>query len=217
MAVSHPDQTIAARLGAACAAACVAAAIGCPAFAPTASADQPPDTQLPISLDAQSSDLDYRNNIIVFRKVKITQGKMSVEADQAQANGVNFDNSRWNFRGKVRISVDQGLLTSDEAEITFSNKVLTRAIINGTPAEFEQPREKAGLVARGRANLIIYDVQQGTVNLSKDAWLTDGQNEIRGESLKYSVREQRVIADAAEQGSHRVHILITPPPAKSKP
>jgi lipopolysaccharide transport protein LptA len=216
MAVSPHSLTAAARVAAAVA-AIVAATIGCAALARPAAAGQAPDTQLPISLDAQSSDLDYRNNIIVFRKVKITQGKMSVEADQAQANGVNFDNSRWSFRGKVRISVDQGLLTSDEAEITFSNKVLTRAVITGTPAEFEQPREKTGQIARGRANLIIYDVQQGTVNLSKDAWLTDGQNEIRGESLKYSVRDQRVVAEAAEQGSHRVRITITPPPAKSKP
>jgi len=196
--------------------AIIAATVGCAALAGPAPADPASDTQLPISLDAQSSDLDYRNNIIVFRKVKITQGKMSVEADQAQANGVNFDNSRWNFRGKVRISVDQGLLTSDEAEITFSNKVLTKAVISGTPAEFEQPREKTGQIARGRANLIIYDVQQGTVNLSKEAWLSDGQNEIRGESLKYSVRDQRVVADAAEQGSQRVRITITPPP-KPKP
>ena len=203
-----------------------AAVICCAVWCVTAGAPAPgapsgllakPDTTLPISLDAQSSDLDYRNNIIVFRKVKITQGKMSVEADQAQANGVNFDNSRWNFRGGVKISVDGGLLRSDDAEITFANKLLTKAVINGTPAEFEQPREKKGQVARGRANLIVYDVQQGTVNLSKDAWLSDGQNEIRGESLKYSVREQRVIADAAEQGSHRVHITITPPPAKPKP
>jgi lipopolysaccharide export system protein LptA len=45
--------------------------------------------------------------------------------------------------------------------------------------------------------------------------LSDGQNEIRGESLKYNVRAQSVAAEAAEQGSQRVHIIITPPPPKS--
>ena len=201
----------------------LAAAIGSMLLASVAGAAAPspaarflPDTRLPIALDAQSSELDYRNNVIVFRKVKITQGKMSVEADQAQANGVNFDNSRWNFRGKVKINLEKGVLTSDESEITFANKSLTKAVINGAPAEFEQQLEN-GQVARGRANLIVYDVQRGTVNLSKDAWLSDGQKEIHGESLKYSIREQRVVADGAEQGSQRVRITITPPPAKPKP
>lgn len=175
------------------------------------------DTQLPITLDASSSDLDYRNNIIVFRKVKISQGKLSVEADQAQANGVNFDNSRWQFRGKVKITVVQGFLTADDAEISFGDKQLTKAVVNGNPAQFEQRREKTGQLARGRADSIIYDVKSGTVNLTKNAWLSDGQREISGESLKYNVNEQRVEANSTEQGSQRVHITITPPPAKPKP
>ena len=194
----------------------VAGATAPGAAAPVSAGRFLPNTQLPIALDAQSSELDYCNNVIVFRKVKITQGKMSVEADQAQANGVNFDNSRWNFRGKVKMNLEKGVLTSEESEITFANKLLTKAVINGAPAEFEQQLEN-GQVARGRADLIVYDVQQGTVNLSKDAWLSDGQKEIRGESLKYSIREQRVVAEGAEQGSQRVRITITPPPAKPKP
>jgi lipopolysaccharide transport protein LptA len=199
----------------------LAGALGCAILAASAADPTPasrllPDAKLPVSVEAQSSELDYRNNVIVFHKIKITQGKMSVEADQAQANGVNFDNSRWNFRGKVRINLEKGVMTSDESEITFANKGLTKAVITGTPAEFEQQLEN-GQVARGRANLIVYDVQQGSVNLSKDAWLSDGQKEIRGDSLKYSIRDQRVVAEGAGQGSQRVKIVITPPPAKPKP
>ena len=40
-----------------------------------------------ISLDAQSSELDLRNNNVVFRKVRISQGNMAVSADQGQATG----------------------------------------------------------------------------------------------------------------------------------
>lgn len=175
------------------------------------------DPRLPIQLDAQSSDLDYRNNVITFHKVRITQGKTSVEADLATAHGVNFENSNWQFRGKVRISVDHGYLNADQADITFANKLLTRAVATGNPAEFEQRRDSAGQVARGRADSIVYDVKSGTVVLTHNAWLSDGPNEIRGESLKYSVAQQRVIADAAEQGSQRVRITITPPAQKPKP
>lgn len=178
------------------------------------------DPQLPILLDAQSTELDLRTNTAVFNKVRISQGNLAITADQGhatQTTALDFDNNLWIFRGNVKMTMDQGLLTSDEAQITFVNKVLTRAVATGKPAAFEQVVPKTGKLAKGRADLIDYDVNNGIVRLSKDAYLSDGQNEIRGESLKYNVRAQSVAAEASEQGSQRVHIIITPPPAKSPP
>jgi len=172
--------------------------------------------QQTISLDAQSSELDYKNNNLVFRKVRIAQGNLSVAADQAQATGLDFENSRWVFRGSVKIAIDHGQLTSDEAEITFVKKILSKAIVNGNPAAFEQRIEKTGKLAQGRADTIDYDVAKGVVHLSKNAWLGDGQREIYGESLKYNVLAQSIVAEGSEQGSQRVHIIITPP-ANPKP
>jgi lipopolysaccharide transport protein LptA len=169
-----------------------------------------------ISLDAQSSELDYKNNNLIFRKVRITQGNMSVTADQAQATGLDFENSRWVFRGNVKITMDQGQLTADEAEITFVKKLLSKAVVHGNPAAFEQRIAKTGKLAQGRADTIDYDVAKGVVHLSQSAWLSDGQNEIRGESLKYNVLAQNIVAEGSEQGSQRVHIIITPP-ANPKP
>jgi lipopolysaccharide transport protein LptA len=170
-----------------------------------------------ISLDAASSELDLRTNNVVFRKVRIAQGAMSVTADQGQATrqatGLDFDNSVWVFRGNVKITMETGQLTSDDAQINFAKKVLSKAVASGRPAEFEQRIEKTGKIAHGHAETIDYDSTKGIVRLLKNAWLSDGQNEIRGESLKYNVTEQSIIADAAEQGSQRVHIIITPPPS----
>ena len=164
-----------------------------------------------ISLDAQSSELDYKNNNLIFRKVRIAQGNMSVTADQAQANGLDFDNSHWVFRGNVKIMVDQGQLSSEGAEITFAKKLLSKAFVSGNPASFEQRLAKSGKLAQGRADEIDYDVAKGVVHFSKNAWLSDGQNEIRGDSLNYNVLAQSIIAEGTEQGSQRVHIIITPP------
>ncbi|MDB6083815.1 MAG: hypothetical protein JWN43_1696 [Gammaproteobacteria bacterium] len=187
-------------------------ALATPAFAAAA----PP--QQAIALDAQSSELDLRNNNVVFRKVHIAQGAMTVTADQGQATkqatGLNFDNSLWVFRGNVKITVNEGLLTSDDAEINFARKALAKAVVNGKPAAFEQRVAKTGKVAHGRAETIDYDAGKGVVLLSKNAWLSDGQTEIRGESLKYNVLAQSIVADSSEQGSQRVHIIITPPPSK---
>jgi len=186
-------------------------------LAPPASAAVPAkaDPQT-IVLDAQSFEMDLKTNNLIYRKVRIAQGNMSVAADQAQGNGLDFENSHWVFRGNVKITMDQGLLTSDEAEITFAKKLLSKAVVNGKPAAFEQRIAKTGKLAQGHADSIDYDVTKEVVHLSKNAWLSDGEREIQGESLKYNVLAQNIIADASEQGSQRVHIIITPP-AKPKP
>ncbi|MEZ5458695.1 MAG: LptA/OstA family protein, partial [Steroidobacteraceae bacterium] len=149
-----------------------------------------------VSLDAASSDVDYRSNTVNFRDVVITQGNTRVSADAARATGLNFENATWNFRGNVRISVDGGALKSSEAVVNFAANRIARATITGAPAEFEQLRSETGELARGRAGLIEYDVPAGTVTLSNAAWLTDGRNDISGQQLVYNVREQRVQAEA---------------------
>ena len=172
----------------------------------------------PIALDAQSSELDLKNNNVFFRKVRIAQGNMSVTADQGQASrealGGNFDNSLWVFRGNVRITMEQGQLSADDAQVNFIKKLLSKAVANGKPAQFQQRIEKTGKLALGHADSIDYDAGKGVVRLTKNAWLSDGQNEVRGEALKYNIAAQTIVADAAEQGSQRVHIVITPPPSK---
>jgi len=174
--------------------------------------------QQAIALDAQSSELDLRNNNVLFRKVRIAQGATTVTADQGQAtkqaNGLNFDDSLWIFRGNVKITMDDGQLSSDDAEINFARKSLAKAVVNGKPAAFEQRVAKTGKVAHGHADTIDYDARKGVVRLSKNAWLSDGQTEIRGETLRYDVLAQSIVAESAEQGSQRVHIIITPPPSK---
>jgi lipopolysaccharide transport protein LptA len=170
-----------------------------------------------IDFNAQSSEIDLRNNNAIFRKVRIAQGTTTISADQGQTTrgtGLDFDNSLWVFRGNVKIAVEEGLLTSDDAEISFVKKALAKAVANGKPAAFEQRVAKTGKVAHGRADTIDYDAGKGIVRLSKNAWLSDGSTEIRGETLRYNVLAQSIIAESSEQGSQRVHIIITPPPSK---
>jgi lipopolysaccharide export system protein LptA len=189
----------------------------CASLSANAARTAKPRTE-PIVLDAQSADADLANNNVVFRKVKITQGNMAISADQGQGtqqkSRLDFENSLWVFRGNVRISMDEGLLTSDDAEISFVGQELSKAVANGKPAQFQQHVAKTGKLAQGHADIINYDAAKGVVVLSKSAWLTDGQYEIHGESLKYNMVAQSIVADAVDQGSQRVHIVIPPPPPK---
>jgi lipopolysaccharide export system protein LptA len=183
-----------------------------------AAAAAPRNEQAPIDLVAQSTEVDLRTNSAVFHKVRISQGNMSITADEGHAtSGQNFDNSVWVFTGHVKITMEQGQLTSDDAQITFANQVISKAVADGKPAEFEEPIAKTGKIAHGHADRIDYDVATNQVHFSKGAYLSNGDNEMRGESLRYNVLTQTVVAVEAEQGSQRVHIIITPPPKSPPP
>jgi len=178
-----------------------------------------------ISFVADSMDTDFKTNVVHLKVVTITYGTMTVRADRALATAVDFKNSRWTFDGNVRINAEpRGNLRSDEAVVEFRDNQLKRATATGAPAEFDQKRADSDLVARGHAAQIVYEVGEGTVQLSNDAWITDGRNnDISGPLIVYSLREehvqafsshdQRVDANTAPangSGGTRVHVTIAP-------
>jgi lipopolysaccharide transport protein LptA len=169
-------------------AALAAALLGAAAFAAVAQ-DR---SQLPITVEARSSDFDYKNSILKFNDVTIVQGGIRITAATAQASGLDFQDSRWEFGGSVRITMPDGSLASDTARVRFAKGEIESATVTGAPATFEQHREDE--LARGRANRIDYDLGRGTVELAGEAWLTDGRNEITGKTLVYSTQSQRVIS-----------------------
>jgi lipopolysaccharide transport protein LptA len=165
-----------------------------------------------LPIDVASSKVDYKGDTVVFQDVVITQGETKVQADRAHATGLdNFDNSRWTFEGNVRITGEQhGSLKSDEAIVEFKNKYISKATATGNPAEFEQKRSDIDETAHGHARQIVYNVTDGTVRLSDDAWVWDGHNELSAHELVYNIREQHVQASADPTGGAQVHFKIDP-------
>ncbi len=185
-------------------------AAAAPAAEQPAAPQQLPGEQ-PIKLDAASSEVDYKTNTVVFKDVIISQGTMRVQADHARATGLNFANSKWTFEGNVRINAEEhGNLRSDSAVVEFKDNHILRATVLGKPAEFEQKRAASEKMARGHADKIVYDVGEGTVRLSDEAWLSDGQSEISGPLLVYDIRAQRVQAATQPDSGERVRITIQP-------
>lgn len=181
-----------------------------------------PSKDQPIDLVAASSDFDYKKNALLFKQVKIAQGPLKVEADEASATGLNFEESDWTLSGKVKITVPDGMLTSSDAKVMFRKNQISRAEIHGAPAEFQQVVKETGKLAKGHANSIVYDVQANTVRMAGDAWLTDGENVIRGETLVYDIAGQRVAANPGGTDPGGVRITINPrsqdkPADKAKP
>jgi lipopolysaccharide transport protein LptA len=150
-------------------------------------------TQLPIKVEARSSDFDYQNNVLVFNQITIVQGDIRITAERAVASGLDFEDSSWEFSGGVSIADAEAGLASDLARVRFAGGEVQSATVTGTPATFQQRRKDQ--LTQGRANRIDYDLGRGTVELAGDAWLTDGRNEVAGATLVYSTGTQRIISD----------------------
>ncbi|HEU5443327.1 MAG TPA: lipopolysaccharide transport periplasmic protein LptA [Steroidobacteraceae bacterium] len=193
-----------------CLVLCLAPAAAVPQVAATARQLSPIDAKEKISVDAASSDVDGKTNTIVFRDIVVSQGATHVRADHARATGLNFQNSRWTFQGNVQIDAPpRGSLRSDQATVEFRDNQIAGATITGSPAQFEQQRAGDLGMEKGHADQIVYDVSQGTVLLTEDAWISDGRNEMSAPSIAYSIRDQKVLATSSG-ASQGVHITITP-------
>ena len=165
------------------------------------------DPTLPISLDADTSDFDRRQNTVVFTGLRISQGPLQISADRAQASQIDFENAVWDFFDNVNIDLDQSSLLADEARLAFIGYRLDTAVATGNPATFEDPGTASGKPVRGRAGRIEYDVGNGIIRLTEGAWLAEGANEITGATLVYHLLEERVLA---EGDGERVRITIQP-------
>jgi len=164
-----------------------------------------------ISVDAETTSLDYKAHHVTLKKVVISQGDLRVMADRAEASGIDFDNSRWVFTSNVHITSEQlGVLRSDSATVEFRNDRLESALVTGNPAEFEQTTSKTGVFARGHADSIEYQVATDTVRLTGNAQLQYGGTETTAPVVVYNVRDQRLQFAGAAPGG-RVHIVTTPP------
>jgi lipopolysaccharide transport protein LptA len=182
---------------------------------PALAGAQAMDLRLPISLDADSTDYDGKNSMLMFRGLRLTQGNIGVVADLGRASKLDFQDSVWRFEGNVVIDVDDGHIECDAADLQFSEHQLRIATIQGSPATFRLRRPGSNETTYAEAGRLEYDLRTGIVEFSQDARITEGGNQISSNFLVYNIREQRIKAESSGGDDEKVKITYTPadPPA----
>lgn len=170
------------------------------------------DLRLPISLDAESTDFDGKNSMLLFRGLRLSQGNIGVVADIGRASNLDFEESIWQFSGNVRIDVEGGHIECDAADLEFRNHILTLATIEGEPATFELRRPDSEDVTYAEAEQLRYNLANGIVEFTGNAKITEGGNQIASNALVYNILERRINAQSTGVGEDRVKITYTPPP-----
>jgi lipopolysaccharide transport protein LptA len=167
---------------------------------------------------------EYRRDKVLLNKFVVYEGNspLRIEAEQAEASALDFNNSTWTLTGKVSVRLAQGQLAADRATVNFANGKLSSATVTGNPATFEQlagagEHADAGknpvfASARGRAQSIAYDLAGGEVRFTGDAWLSNGCTELSYDTIVYNMVQNSVAAPgpAGGAGGGRVQGVIRP-------
>ena len=168
------------------------------------------DLRLPISLDADSTDWDGKSSMLMFRGLRLSQGRISVSADEGRASKLDFQDSVWRFAGNVIIDVEDGHIECDAADLQFTENTLRLASISGSPATFRLRRPGSEEATYGEAGRLEYNLATGVVEFSGNARITEGGNQISSSFLVYNITEQRINAQSSGNGDEKVKITYTP-------
>lgn len=178
-------------------------------------AQQEADLRLPISLDADSTDWDGKTSMLLFRGLRLSQGQISVVADEGRASKLDFEDSVWRFNGNVIIDVEGGHIECESADLQFTDHTLRIAIIEGSPATFELQRPESEEITYAEAGRLEYDLASQVVEFSDNATITEAGNQISSSYLVYNIVEQRIKAQSSGNGDEKVKITYTPNSAPS--
>lgn len=161
------------------------------------------DMRLPMSIDADSTTYDGKSSTLIFSGLRLSQGRIGIQADVGRAKNMELEDSTWQFSGNVIIDVDNGHIESDSADLQFDDFELKLATVSGSPATFRLTRPGTDEVTYAEAGQLLYDVDNGVIEFSDNATITEGGNQIESSILVYNIAEQRISADQA-------HIRYTP-------
>jgi lipopolysaccharide transport protein LptA len=155
-------------------------------------------------------DSNFRSDTLeLLGNVRVMQGPMSIEAEQATANAFRSESSRWQFKNDVKVRTENANLVSQTASAAFKNNELVQARVEGSPAQFEQ-RGGTERSVKGRARVIEYDLTSDVVTLTGDVWFSYGKDEFRGDTVIYSLRDERVRVNPNGESPGRVKGIIRP-------
>ncbi len=136
---------------------------------------------------------------------------IKVASNYQEGDGIN---KKATYRGNVQISQGSLLVKAEELQVDASQgegKEIFIAI--GSPAEYSQQQEDGSIVT-AKANKIMYMRDSRSLSLEGDAQIEQNASSVKGDSIKFNMELEQIIAQGSNQQNGRV-ITIFQPEAKS--
>jgi lipopolysaccharide transport protein LptA len=163
-----------------------------------------------MTIDADSSIYDGKTSTVIFKGLHLSQGLIGIQADEARVRNRELENSTWRFSGNVIIDVGDGHIECDNATLDFDDFKLKLAVVTGSPATYKLTREGKDNVTHAEAGHLSYRVDEGIIEFSDNAVITEGGNQFSSNLLIYNIGEQRIRADSNGAEDDRVRLIYTP-------
>ncbi|MFM2482963.1 lipopolysaccharide transport periplasmic protein LptA [Celerinatantimonas sp. YJH-8] len=139
---------------------------------------------LSFSLASHALESDYTQKIVV-------------NADQQK---VNIKNNTVTFYQNVTVSQGSIHLTADRVTVYGSGEKGSEVMVaTGKPARFQQKMDD-GRVLKGHADTVRYELKSRIVTLTEDAQLQQAESLVKGNSIRYNIQSQEMVADGGKQG-----------------
>ena len=166
--------------------------------------------ELPINIDAESTGYLADESVLMFTKLNLSQGGISIYADRGEASKLDFENSTWRFEGNITITLENGRIESDFAHLEFEGHQIKIARIQGSPAKLLIDREDEVTRTSAIANRIDYDFQKSLIDFTGNVSIQEGGNQISSEYLVYNIKNQSIQAQSDSKDNSKVKITYTP-------
>lgn len=145
------------------------------------------DDSAPEQISWSAESATRSGDTFVIPGLRIEGGDLVIEADRAVTTSLDFDGSRWELTGSIRMSVGSARLTADSAVFEFEAGELVAGELAGDPAEFEETEPEGAGPVRGEASRIVYDAEAGTVQMQGSTSFTLAQNSMSGCDFLYEL------------------------------
>jgi lipopolysaccharide transport protein LptA len=168
-----------------------------------------------LQFSSQSVILDGQTNMMRAQSPRITQGNLTIVADDALATGFEFDEAgEFRLTGNVRMEVDTAVMEADSAVFTFADRRLSRGELEGVPVSFSDRDEASQRSVTGSAGKMSFDNVARTLRMTGDASVQLDAREVLGCDLIYDFEAERVTSGSADcEGGFRVRVRRDPPAA----
>ncbi|MBB1269966.1 lipopolysaccharide transport periplasmic protein LptA [Shewanella sp. SR44-3] len=135
------------------------------------------------------------------------QQELKVEAVSQKAD---IKNNQIIFFGPVKVVQGTINIHADELRAFSTSKSPSKVMLAiGNPATFSQELDD-GSIGTASAKEIRYDLASRTLTLTGEAKLDQAGNQVTGNSIRYNIKEQQLLAESTGKGQDRVITIIQP-------
>jgi lipopolysaccharide export system protein LptA len=121
------------------------------------------------------------------------------------------------YRGNVVLTQGSMRIEADRVEVRTVKGSLTQVLATGKPVRLRALLEDSDSELRADAERVVYRAATFDVELTGNAWVRQGTDEIRARQIVYSLADHGMSATGADGDDGRVYAIIQPRKKNEKP